>query len=207
MDREFWISELGRLYERSTEAIDEGQSNAVEPLAGEFNETLSQLKNEFPDNPIVSNTESVEPYTEGVYGDGVMMPSTRRDEALHEVRSRCEKMANAIGYELPELESGSRSPNRMVMVSVESHQETKQEVHQEVTIESIQQMIKTLPREPKAKGELQELLEEFETEIGGEQDQSKLRSILSRANEISTDVTAQMAVFALKRGVTAILGL
>ncbi|QCS43627.1 hypothetical protein [Natrinema versiforme] len=211
MNTEFWISELGRLYERSTEAIDNEQSDAIEPLADEFNETLSQLKEEFPDNPIVTSTDPVEAYTEGTSGKMAGMdayaPPRRRDEALHEIRSRCEKMANAIGFELPELETGSRSPNRMVMVSVDSRQETTQEVHQDVTVESIQNMIQTLPRATEEKEELQELLGEFRAEVEGEQDEPRLRQILSKANEISSDVATQMAVLGLTHGATSVLGL
>lgn len=198
MNTEFWISELGRLYVRSTEAINEEQTAAVKPLSDEFNETLSKLKNDFPDTPIVSSTNEVDPFTNTGF-----VPERVRDGALHEIRSRCEKMANAIGYELPEPRSGSRSPDQMVMVSVDSRQETTQEV----TVEAIQQMIQTLPRPPEAQAELQQLVEEFENEVAGEQDQSKLRQLLTKASEISTDVAAQMAVFGLKHGATAVLGL
>lgn len=211
MEKTFWISELGRLFERSSEAISEDQSDAIEPLSEEFNETLAKLQDEFPDNELVQSTEPVEGRTEGYYGSSgstmVMNPSRRRNEALHEIRSRCEKMANAIGYDLPELETGARSPNRMVMVSVETSQEATQQVRQNVTVESIQNMIQSLPRAPNEKEELQALLDEFEAEIEGEQDQSRLRQLLSKADEISTDVATQMAVFALTHGATAVLGI
>jgi hypothetical protein len=211
MNKGFWISELGRLYERSTEAINNDQSNAIEPLTDAFNKTLSQLKEEFPDNTVVANTDPVESYTEGVSGQIAGMdgyaPARRRDEALYEIRSGCEKMANAIGYDLPELESGDRSPDRMVMVSVDSRQENTQEVNQDITVESIQTMIQTLPRAPRAKEELKDLLGEFEVEVEGEQDPSKLRQLLSKANGISTDVATQMAVYALTHGAAGVLGL
>lgn len=119
MDTDYWIGELGRLYERSSEAIDEGHSDAVEPLTEEFNEALEQLQDKFPDNEIVSDMEQVDAYTEGTYEDGVIAPARRRDEALHEVRSQCEKIANALDYELPEREPGERRADQMVMVSVE----------------------------------------------------------------------------------------
>lgn len=208
LDTGFWISELGRLYMRSTEAINNEQSDAIEPLSEEFNETLIQLKEEFPDNPIVTGTASVEPYTEGTYersGNAVAIaPSRRRDEALHEVRSRCERIANAIGYDLPEWGSEGDSSDNMIMVSVNSRQEATQEVHQQVTVESVQRMIQTLPRTSDQKEELQELLDEFESEINGEQDQTRLRQILAKANEISTEVAAQMAAVALTQGASSI---
>lgn len=211
MNTEFWIGELGRLYERSTEAISDNRSKAVEPLADEFNEALENLKNEFSDNPIVTSTDQVESHTEGatgkIAGMHTTVPPSLRNEALHEIRSRCERMANAIGYELPEIETGDRSPNRMVMISVDSSQETTQEVHQVVTIEQIQNMIQSPGRPVEEKAELQEILNEFEAEVEGEQDQSSLRQLLAKANEISTDVATQMAVFALTHGAIAVLGL
>jgi len=211
MDTEYWISELGRLYLRSDEAIREEQFKAVEPLANEFNEILEQLQDAYPDNPIVQNTEEVRPYTEDRSGSSgnvvTIAPPTRRDQALHEVRSRAEKIANAIGYDLPEPEARSTSTSQMVMVQVEQNQEATQEVHQEVTVEQIQQTIQSLPRPSSQKEELEEVLDEFEAELEGEQDESRLRRLLSKASDISEDVAAQMAMRALTYGITGILTL
>jgi hypothetical protein len=95
----------------------------------------------------------------------------------------------------------------MVMISVDSRQENTQTVNQQVSVKSIQNTIQALPRASGEKEELQELLGEFESEVDGGRDETKLRRILSKANDISTDVTAQMAALALKRGVTEILAL
>ena len=210
MDADYWIGELGRLYERSSEAIDEGHSNAVEPLTEEFNEALDRLKEEFPDNEIVSNTDSVDAYTEGQSsGSGstvVFAPSRRRDEALHEIRSRCEKIANALDYELPERESGSRRANQMVMVSVE--QESTQEVDQEVTVESIMQLIDVDPTVQGSRDELKELVEEFEEELDeDDSDEGRLRQFIEEAKEYSTSVAAKMAIRALQAGAIGVLAL
>lgn len=205
MDAEYWIGELGRLYLRSDEAIQKEQFESVEPMADEFNQALEQLQEEFADNPIIEGTKEVDAYRSPP--KGVIGGATRRDQALHEVRSRSEKIANAIGYELPEPEPGSSSTNRMVMVQVDQRQEAKQEVTQEVTVNQIQQTIQSLPRSPDQKEELQKLLDEFEQELNGSQDISRLRSILSKVGEISKDVAAQMATRALTYGITGILGL
>lgn len=50
MDADYWIGELSRLYERSSEAIREEQGKAIEPLTEDFNEALEKLKDAFPDN-------------------------------------------------------------------------------------------------------------------------------------------------------------
>lgn len=210
MDADYWIGELGRLYERSSEAIDEGHSNAVEPLTEEFNEALDRLREEFPDNEIVTSTDHVDAYTEDQSGSSgsvvTIAPPTRRDEALHEIRSRCEKIANALDYELPERESGSMRADQMVMVSVE--QESTQEVDQEVTVESIMQLIDVDPTVQGSRDELKELVEEFEEELDkGDSDESRLRQFIGEAKEYSTSVAAKMAIQALQAGAIGVLAL
>jgi len=208
MDTDYWIGELGRLYERSSEAINEGYSDAVEPLSEEFNEALDRLKEEFPENEIVSSTNPVDAYTEDKSSSSgsttVIAPPKRRDEALHEIRSRCEKIANAIEYELPESDSGSRKADQMVMVSVE--QESTQEVDQRVTVESIMQLIEVDPTIQRNREEVKELVEEFEEELEKEDsDESRLRRFIEEAKDYSTSVAAKMGIRALEAGVAGIL--
>lgn len=210
MDADYWIGELGRLYERSSEAIDEGHSKAVEPLTEEFNEALEQLKDEFPDNEIVSNTDSVDAYTEDTSRSSgstmVISPPRRRDEALHEIRSRCEKIANALDYELPERESGRRGADQMVMVSVE--QESTQEVDQEVTVESIMQLVDVDPQVQGNREEVKELVRKFEDELGKDDpDEGGLRRFIEEAKEYSTSVAAKMAIRALQAGAIGVLAM
>lgn len=211
MDANYWITELGRLYRRSTDAIQNEYDEAVEPLASEFNEALAELKDAFPDHEIISRIEPVEGRTEGTYGSrgkmSVTIPSRRRTEALHEIRSRCEKMANALGYELPDLASGSSS-DQMVMVSVDSSQQNTQNVSQSVSVESIQQLVDLDPQVRGNREELKELVEQFDEELQAEDpDSSVLREFLTEAKQYSTSVAAKMAVRALQIGGLAALGL
>lgn len=208
MDSDYWIGELGRLHERSSEAIDEDYKRAIEPLAEDFNEALDQLKSEFQDNEIVSATNSVDAYTEGTTGGpkGMSMPPVERGQALHEIRSRCEKIANALDYELPERDSGGRQADQMVMVSVE--QEATQDVDQQVTVESIMQLIDIDPQVQRNKDEVKELVQKFEDELGQEDaDEGQLRQFIEEAKQYSTSVAAKMAMRALQAGATGILGL
>ena len=210
MDSDYWIGELGRLYERSSEAIDKDHSDAIEPLSEEFNEALDQLKEEFSDNEIVMSTDPVDGRTEGHSSSSGSMvsfaPSRRRDEALHEIRSRCEKMANALDYNLPERESGARRANQMVMVSVD--QESTQEVNQEVTVESIMQLIDVDPTVQGDREELKELVKKFEEEIEEDNsDEGRLRQFIDEAKNYSTSVAAKMAIRALQAGAIGVLAL
>lgn len=206
MEADYWIGELGRLYLRSSEAIEKGQNDAVEPLTKEFNEALDQLKVEFDDNEIVSKTESVESHTEGTYEKGVISPARLRDEALHEIRSRCEKMANALDFELPERQANGRRMDQMVMVSVE--QESTQEVEQEVTVEEIIQLIDVDPTVQGSRGDLKNLVEEFEEELETEDpDEGLLRQFIEEAKDYSTSVAAKMAIRAIQAGLVGVLAL
>jgi len=210
MDASFWIAELGRLYERSSEAIDQEQGKAVEPLTDDFNEALVALKEEFPDNEIVSRTQSVDALTESYSNKSrktvTFAPSRIREEALYEIRSRCEKMANALNYELPENDSEVRDAGQMVMVSVE--QEASQDVEQQVTVESIMQLIEIDPQVQGDKQEVKELVEKFEEELeDNASDEGRLRHFINEAEEYSTSVAAKMAMRALQTGAVGVLGL
>lgn len=210
MDSDYWIGELGRLYERSSEAINKDHTDAIEPLSEEFNEALDQLKQEFSDNEIVMSTDPVDGRTESYSNSSgstvAFAPSRRRDAALHEIRSRCEKIANALDYELPERESGSRRADQMVMVSVE--QESTQEVNQEVTVESIMQLIDVDPAVQGNREELKGLVEEFEEEVGEDDpDEGILRHFIQEAKNYSASVAAKMAIRALQAGSIGVLGL
>jgi len=210
MNPDYWIGELGRLFERSSEAIRNEQSNAVEPLSEEFNEALEELKKQYPENEIVSSIDPVDGRTES-YSDtsgstSVFAPSRRRDEALHEIRSRSEKMANALDYELPEWESGGRNADQMVMVSVE--QEASQEANQNVSVESIMQLIDIDPQAQGDKEELKEIVRNFEETLEQDsRDEGSLRQFIKEAKDHSTSVAAKMAVRALQAGAVGVLGL
>lgn len=83
MNTDFLISELGRLFERSREAIEEDYVNASKPLASEFNELIKDIKREIPENQVVAEIEPVQTS----FGRG----APRSRPALHEIRSRSKK--------------------------------------------------------------------------------------------------------------------
>lgn len=212
MNGNFWISELGRIHERCTEAIENEYEDATEPLAEEFNDTLTELKEEYSDNEIISRTNPVDGRTEGTFesrgNTSVMMPSRRRDEALHEVRSRCERMANVLGYELPEPETRDDSSNSMVMVSVDSNQEVQQEVSQEVTLDVVMELIQIDPQAQAHQDELQDISRKIHDELESDDpDAGTLRQFIDDAKNYSTSVAAKLSMMALQNGVIGVLGL
>jgi len=210
MDANYWIGEMGRLYERSSEAINLDQSHAIEPLSQEFNEALEELKREFPENEIVSRTESVDAYTEGHSSSSgrtvSFSPSRVRNQALHEIRSRCEKMANALNHELPEGDVEPRKADQMVMVSVE--QESSQDVNQDVSVESIMQLVEMDPQVQGNRDEVKAIIQKFEEELENDStDETRLRQFIEEAKQYSTSVAAKMAMRALQAGAVGVLAL
>ncbi|WP_266080626.1 hypothetical protein [Haladaptatus caseinilyticus] len=212
MKIDYWISELGRIFERSTEAIENEYQDATEPLAEDFNRVLLKLQDEFKDNEIIIDTKQVEGRTEGGSVNtpefSTYIPSKRRDEALHEIRSGCERIANALDYELPERKNGNDTTNRMVMVSVDSNQNVQQEVNQQVTIESIMELIQLDPQAAAYQDELQEITEQFDDELESDDpDPGRLRQFIDDAKGYSTSVAAKLAMLGLQAGAIDILGL
>ncbi|WP_135853095.1 hypothetical protein [Halorussus salinus] len=227
MERDYWISELGRLYVRSTEAHEENDKAAIEPLTENFNEVLQNLKEEFPHNSIVNNTDEVEARDGGSSNTGEIFapsrpdyvsnnrrrtstqtsdsPSLRRPSALFEIRNRCARMANAIGYDLPEAEEND-DENRMVVVKVDNDQSVEQTVSQDVTVESTIELINSLPRSKDEKEEMRELLDKLDEELSGENpDKGRVEKLIQKAKMISEEVAVKMAVIAITSGMTDIV--
>lgn len=217
MNQTYWISELSRLYKRSSEAIEGGRTVAVGPLTNEFNDALTHLKREFPDNPIVSSTSEVDSTAlasnGGIYrpmsGEfNPFPPSVRsRPQALYEIRSRCERIANALSYDLPDV-SGEVMPDEMTIITVEAAQSTHQSVSNNVTIESTLELVNHLSRSQGTKEELRDLIERYEEELSqDEPDESVLRQLLTKTRDKSTDVATNLAALALQQGLIDVLGL
>ena len=52
---------------------------------------------------------------------------------------------------------------------------------------------------------LKQIIQEFEDELDGDRDDSKLRQLLTRAEEYSVDVVAKLGILGLQYGVTDIV--
>lgn len=215
MDQSFWIRELGRLFKRSSESIRSNDSEGIKVLVEDFNEALSNLKEEYPENPIITSTDAVDPTEEKflmgtVDHHGNSSTATyegTREEALYEIRSNCERIANSLGYELPD-DSSSSDADQMVVVQMENTQSAKQEVSQEVTVESVMELIEHDPQAQANKGELQEITEQFDEELESENpSEDTLRQYIRDAKSYSTTVAAKLSMLALQKGAIGILGL
>lgn len=201
METDFWISQLGRLYQEANDHVGEGSQGAT-PLAEQFNQVLNNLKEEFPDNAFVQSMDEVSP-------GGATTPAgmTARQDAASNVRTKCGQLADAIGYDLPEEEL-RQDDAPMNVVKVESYQTANQTVEQTVTVESTVELVNNLARDKETSEELHSIIEEFEQELESEEpDESLLREFIQNAGEKSPEVAANLGMIALQKGLIRILGL
>ncbi|MWV65925.1 hypothetical protein GRS48_14010 [Halorubrum sp. JWXQ-INN 858] len=199
MGADFWISQLGRLYQEADDHIDGTQGAA--PLAEQFNQMLGNLQEKFPDNDFVQSLDEVSPGGRSVRG------MEARQDAASNVRTKCGQLADALGYDLPE-EDLRQDDSPMNVVKVESHQTATQSVEQTVTVESTMELVNHLSRDQETVDELHSIISEFEQELESEDpDDSLLREFIRKAGEKSPEVAANLGMLALQKGLISVLGL
>lgn len=190
MDKQKWIAQLGRLY-TEVEAVDKGAG--APQYKDQFNRVLSKLKDEFPDNEFVQNTE---PVTIGSFGQW---------NANQEIKMKCGQLADVLGYDVPETRL--ESSGDMTVITMAAEQSNEQSMSQEVSINQAIKMANYIPLAEDKKEELQDVIHQFDDELNGDRDPGALRKLISEAEKYSTDVAAKLAMLALRKGVTAVLNL
>ena len=209
MHRTNWISQLGTLYRESAEAAREEQETAIGPLVRHFNKTLNRLKREYPNNETITSikeinaTKVTQKFIGSAYGgiEAELPPSILpRLEAAHEIKLNCSIMANALGYDLPDLENG-RIGDNVAMFTVETNQIAQQSMNQSVTVDTVMEMVNNIDCSPNDREELKSVVETFVEELSKEEpDPSKLEQLLERGKSISTNVAAGMLGVAAQEG-------
>jgi hypothetical protein len=190
MDKQEWISQLGRIY-TEVESV-EGGTGAQEHV-DQFNRVLSKLKSEFPDNEFVQGTESI---TVSKWG---------QSSANQEVKMKCGQLADALGHDVPEKRLESEGD--ITVISMATEQSNEQSMSQEVSIDQVIEMVNYTALGEAEKKELQDVVHQFEDELEGDRDPNTLRKLISKAEKYSTDTAAKLAMLALQKGVTAVLNL
>ena len=196
MEPEFWLSQLGRLYREVSTKLD-GTGSQV--YAQQFNELLEKLQENHPDNQFVQEMEEVYDAQIGQQAHG--------HEYNEEVRLKSAQLADAIGYDLPEA---TQADSELSLVTVESHHNTEQTVNQSQSLSFDQtiQMVDILPRDSETKEELRAIVDDFQDELDKKDpDESRLRQFLTQAESKSTEIAANLAMLALKKGLTGVLDL
>jgi uncharacterized FlaG/YvyC family protein len=221
MDQDFWVREIGRLFKRSSDDIQTENTESVEIFVEDFNEALSRLQKQYGDNPIIQSTNPIDPTEQKTLG-GIVTGSTRkssgsrepaistyegvRKEALYEVRSNSERIANSLGYELPTNTNGS-STDQMIIVQMENTQSANQEMSSDISIETVMKLIEHDPEAQTNQQELENIVEKFDEELeSNDPNAETLRQFIRDAKEYSVSVAAKLAMLALQAGVIGVLG-
>jgi hypothetical protein len=197
MDKEGWISQLSRLYK---EAGTSNSGEGADQYAEQFNQVLSNLQNEFPNEDFVQSTEEVS-------ARGGHNPMKRAD-AVQEVKMKCGQLADALGYDLPEDELEQSGDITVISMRADQSQSAEQNVSQEVSIENVMEMINYTTLNQTQQDELRDVVSDFEDELSTEDpDPSRLRDFIQSAKGYSVDVSAKLAMLALSHGLVDVLKL
>lgn len=201
MNQDFWIKELARLFKRSHEAIEKGDKGAVSTYSREFNDTLKKLKQNYPNNPIITSTDPVESTYMSPDGfiwsphEGAQVPPSTpkiNTSALYEIRSNCERIANSLEYELPDVDTQS-GVESLTVFSIDNRQSTSQTVSNSIDVTSIYSTIDNSTHNEKQKEELRNAVSEVEAELNKNQpDESKISQLIDNVKDQSPIVAAEL---------------
>lgn len=194
MDETHAIKSLKRVHDSAVNTEAAGANGVVT----EFNDVLSRVKEQYPDNEFIQSVEEVQ---------GVRRP-TKMADAVKKVEIRTEQIADAL--ELGKDFKRTTDDDDMPLITIEqsNSQTATQEVSQEVSVEAVMELIELDPQAQQNKEELKGLVEQFENELESDDpDSGTLRQLINDAKEYSTSVAAKLAMLALQSGAIGVLGL
>ena len=205
-DQEFIFKQAKRIYDHCIESQENDNARAdANGIAEGYNDLLDRAQDEFTENEVIQSLDEVHPR-----GRGRLQAGKR--EGVQKVKSRVSQLADALDIDLEDLEdSSTRGELRPINVSVgqtvdQSQQQNQQQAQtQYVDIDTIVEDVERQTMPPDEKEELKQIIREFEDELNGERDESKLRQLLTRAEEYSVDVVAKLGILGLQYGVADIV--
>lgn len=209
MDDEIAIKTLKRVHDSAVHA----EQTEAPAIADQFNETLSSLKSEFPDKETIQSVEEVQASNRP---QGMLKGASK----IEKVKLKTEQIADTLGLgddfdrptdedEMPAISLEYAPSQENVQ---EAHQkanpEMTQEAKQEVSVESIMELIELDPQVQGHQEEVKELVRQFEKELESDDpDNSTLRQFIADAKGYSTSVAAKLSMLGLQHGAIGILGL
>lgn len=205
----YLVRSLKRVHDQAANDLQVTEPTSSETIAERFNEVLNDFREEYPDNDRLAGIGEVE----GTHASLTRHQTIERaNEDLREIKLKTEQIADLFELDVQDFERVEDVTEiRPIVIQQHATQETEvttdQSVTLNITVEHIQETIQHLQRPPEQKGELEELLNEFEEELQGEQDETRLQRLLGRAADISEDVATQLAQRALMYGVTGVLSI
>lgn len=202
-DEEFIISSLKRIYDECEEVLDtinvQGQALLRFPgIAEKYNETLGLVKDQYVDEDIIQNLESIEP-KEPVNSKSTYSDNYRK---LESIKINTMTMADYIGVEMKNFQS---SPSTDGYPEIKLIQKTN--VDQSVNLENIHEVIERTPLKEVERQELRDVFEEYQNEVEKRNpDKSKLKNLYKKMAGYSETIALQAGAYALQRGIDIVLG-
>lgn len=204
----YLVKSLKRVHDQAAGDLKIIEPTSSATTAERFNDVLEGFKDEYPDNETLREIDEVEG----------RQASLRRGnhetakEDLREIKLKTEQIADLFDLDVEDFAAVDDDPQmRPIVIHQEANQEVtaeqQQSVEQDVnvTVESVHETIQHIQLPPDQKDDLRELVDEFEEELNGDQDEEALQQLLGKAANFSEDVASQMAQRALMYGVTGIL--
>lgn len=205
----YLVRSLKRVHDQAANDLQVTEPTSSETIAERFNEVLNDFQEAYPDNARLDRIDEVEGTHASLSRHGSV---EQANEDLREIKLKTEQIADLFELDVQDFERvDDLMEMRPIVIQQHASQETdvtaEQSVELNITVEHIQESIQHIQRPPEQKQELEELLGEFEEELQGEQDETRLQRLLGAAAGISEDVATQMAQRALMYGVTGVLSL
>jgi hypothetical protein len=204
-DKEFIFRQAQRIYDDCvTSQRRETMPQDAGGITESYNDLLEQAQEAFTDNDIIQSLEEVQtdsPAPRMNIGTG---------DSVQRVKSKITQIADALDIELSDVEdAGDRDTLRPIEVSVnqdvDQSQQQEQSQQQYVDIDEVRDGVDRAAMPPDEKQQLQEIIDEFEAELEGDRDSSRLQQLLGRAEEYSVDVVAKLGMLGLQYGVTGLV--
>lgn len=209
MDDKLAIKTLKRVHDSAVH----GEQLEAPAIADQFNEALSSLKSEFPDNETIQSMDEVQASSRP---QGLAKGASK----IEKVKLKTELIADALGLgddfdrptdedEMPIISlEYAPSQDNVQEAHQEANPEMTQEANQEVSVESIMELIELDTQVQGNQEEVKELVRRFEEELESEDpDSGRLRQFIDDAKDYSTSVAAKLSMLGLQHGVIGILGL
>lgn len=205
-DQEFIFKQAKRIYDDCTTSQEDGDPpQDADGIADAYNSLLHKAQDQFANNEVIQSLDEVHPKSTQPLDIG-------KGKSIQKVKSRVSQLADALDIGLEDLEdSSTRGELRPINVSVgqtvdQAQRQNQQQVQtQYVDVDTIVEDVERQTMPPDEKEELKQIIREFEDELNGERDESKLHRLLTRAEEYSVDVVAKLGILGLQYGVTDIV--
>jgi len=191
-EEEYLIKSLQRIYDEVDDIIEEERYELSRSVSKRYNEILEEFKEQYPDDEVVQSVERVEI---------PIMKGRQTPEQVGDIKMNVLTLADRLDINTDEFETDtSGGPRNVVRV------EQNQSVDQEVTMESIMQLVDVDPQVQGDRDDVKELVQRFEAELEqDETDEDRLRQFIEEAKQYSTSVAAKMAIRALQAGAIGVL--